>query len=255
MAAPNIHVRVNGSYKRVKRIWTKVNGVWKEVRKVHTRQSGNWKLTFHNSSAFIFNQTISSHTFNYNLRSSAIAAGWNQTSPLIANIVIASGVIVGGGATPSNYRQSDWLNDSSYRAAFDTGGGFPPQTLITIDVRAGAYIVGAGGAGNGGPGSDALRVRYPATISNNGIIGGGGGGAAIWRDGGGAGYPPGPNATIVTGHQGGGGLGQSGLDYVETGPYTSYTYDGGAAGFAVIGNQYITWAPSGDRRGFILHAG
>jgi len=37
---------------------------------------------------FVFNQTISTETYAYNLRTAAIAAGWNGVLPLIATIIL-----------------------------------------------------------------------------------------------------------------------------------------------------------------------
>ena len=40
---------------------------------------------------FNFTPTISEYTLNYNLRAAAVAAGWNQTDPLIATVNCAVG--------------------------------------------------------------------------------------------------------------------------------------------------------------------
>lgn len=133
---------------------------------------------------FIFSPTISANTTSYNLRSAAIAAGWNQVSPLTANVSIANGVIVGASST------------SAY--AFDTGTGFPAGTTLRLNIGTGAYVIGAGGAGGsaiapvsgssttgggGGAGGPALRAQAAITIANSGTIGGGGGGGGSGSQG------------------------------------------------------------------------
>jgi hypothetical protein len=126
------------------------------------------------SSSFTFNQTISSNTTNYNLKSAAIAAGWNQTSPLIATITINSGVFV--------------YSTSTGTYGFDTGSTFPSGTSLslvnngTIQGQGGGG--GTGNAGTGGGGGPAFIARHAISVRNNGTIGGGGGGGG----GGGQGY-------------------------------------------------------------------
>lgn len=123
---------------------------------------------------FTFNATISSSTSNYNLKSAAIAAGWDQISLLMANVTIASGVVVTSGSTTT--------------AAFDVGTGIPPGSRITV-VNNGSIIGrggnGAGGANvsnstfNGTPATDGgpgFQATLPVTLTNNGTIAGGGGG-------------------------------------------------------------------------------
>jgi hypothetical protein len=150
---------------------------------------------------FQFSPVISSNTQNYNLRAAAIAAGWNQTAKLVAAARINTSVIVSSSSTAI--------------AAFDTGGGYPSGSTVTLTNY--GTIMGAGGVGGNGGGSTttsltpglaggvgglALQVSYPAAITNYGTIGGGGGGG-----GGGA---PGVGNTTVCGGGGGGGGGGAG---------------------------------------------
>ena len=65
---------------------------------------------------FVFTPTISADTSNYNLRAQAVAAGWDQTLPLLADITVASGVVVSAN------------NTSAY--AFDTGSSFPAGSSL-----------------------------------------------------------------------------------------------------------------------------
>lgn len=147
--------------------------------------------------AFVFTPTYASTVIDYNLRTAAISAGWNQTDVLRATITINSGVIFGASST------------GSY--AFDTGSSFPAGSSIALINN--GLIIGCGGAGggtqttsslpsngyNGAAGGPALRAQVPISITNNNIIGGGGGGGG----GGGSGYIEPSN--LYTGGGGGGG--------------------------------------------------
>jgi hypothetical protein len=130
------------------------------------------------SSGFVFNQTISSDTTNYNLKSAAIAAGWDQSKPLIATVTINAGVYVYSTST------------GSY--AFDTGSSFYAGSTLAL-INNGT-ILGRGGDGgqgafynsgtdsivganrNGTTAGPAFIARYAISVTNNGTIGGGGGG-------------------------------------------------------------------------------
>ena len=204
------------------------------------------------SSAFVFSQTISANTQNYNLRAAAVAAGWNQTTPLSATVTINSGVVVGSASTGS--------------FAFDTGVTFPSGTILAV-VNNG-YIVGRGGDGsNGGQGvavgnsgtvaagaagGPAFRAQYAVSITNNGTIGGGGGGGGgggfyqnylgwdgqLWDlqngsgGGGGAGNTVG-SAGAGTGYSGSGGGNPGTLTAGGAGGPTSGGFGGGGAGGAL----------------------
>jgi hypothetical protein len=129
------------------------------------------------SSSYVFNQTIASNTTNYNLKSAAIAAGWDQVKPLIATVTINSAVFVYSTST------------GSY--AFSTGATFPAGTTLAL-INNGTILGkgGAGGAGSvatgagstGAGGGPAFIAQNAISVTNNGTIGGGGGG------GGGGGY-------------------------------------------------------------------
>ncbi|KVP75359.1 putative Ig domain-containing protein [Burkholderia ubonensis] len=114
---------------------------------------------------FDFNPTIASSTTNYNLRTAAVAAGWDGVHPLRASVTINAGVYVGSSYTATH--------------AFTTGSGFP--TGSTLKLTNYGSIVGKGGDGgnyssggsNGGP---ALYAQVPIAIANYGTIAGGGGG-------------------------------------------------------------------------------
>lgn len=129
------------------------------------------------ANVFVFNQTISASTTNYNLKAAAITAGWNQTTKLVATITINAGVYVYSTST------------GSY--AFDTGSTFPAGTTLALvnngvilgkggqGGAGGNYVTGAGGAavGAGGVGAGpAFIARQTISVTNNGTIAGGGGG-------------------------------------------------------------------------------
>lgn len=227
------------------------------------------------NSEFRFDDTISSYRANYDIRAAAVAAGWNQITPLVANITINSGVVVGSTST------------GSY--AFDTGATFPDGTLLSLTIA--GHIEGMGGASdaNGGP---ALRAQYPISINNGaGTIGGGGGGggsgeslavyqlagepsactyqgytaaggyggngagSGVAAAGGGAGGVYAADSGFSGAGGSGGGLGAAGSAGSYGTHYGCYPGGapgaGGAAGAAVVGNSFITWVATGTRLGSI----
>lgn len=168
--------------------------------------------------------TISANVTNANIRSLAVSAGWDGSSPV--RVTIASGV---------------WLSGSFGTAAATISGSFPNGVTLVNN----GYIAGSGGAGGyggnvvydpattafspaydataGAVGYTALIVSIAATVYNYGVIAGGGGGG-----GGGASH-------VVCGGGGGGG-GQSGQsNSIGGGGGNNYEYGGsynGASGGA-----------------------
>lgn len=281
----------DGFSKTVSNSFTNDSVNWLIGRLVRTQVSSTVGSSLADSpdTSFSFSQTISGTVTNYNLRSAAIANGWDQIVPLSATITVASGAIVGATST------------SAY--AFDTGSNFPVASTLALTIQNGGYVVGSGGnGGNGGydyslfatagsNGGAAVRVQAPMSIANYGTIGGGGGGGGGGSGsychcsfltlsfsgsggGGGAGYAvggggvgalsqgkPGAPGTLTAGGVGGGVVYQS--DYGGNGgnlgspggaggPGTySHNGAGGAAGAAVVGNSYVTWTATGTRLGAI----
>ena len=189
------------------------------------------------SANFTFNQTITTDTANYNLRTAAVAAGWDSVVPLVATVTINPGVVVYANST------------SAY--AFDTGVGFPGGTTLAL-VNNG-YIIGMGGTGQGGFGSiissytpppgtaggPALCAQQAITVTNNGTIGGGGGGGG----GGDA-----PNNSNKRGGAGGGG--RSGRVKSSGGPGYNTSNKGGQGTFAAGGNGGNgVWTAAGEGDG------
>lgn len=217
-------------------------------------------------SGFRFSPVISTVVVNFNLRAAAIAAGWDQVSPLKAIVTVASTGVVGSAST------------GGY--AFDTGAGFPAGSDLKL-INTG-YIVGAGGNGAwayypasaGFAGGPALRAQYPIVITNTGVIGGGGGGGGYGQvDGAHAGYAgggagcvpgaggvysdggtmnnPGTLAAGGPGYQGGGSGGALGANGGSGSNFGSQSRAGGAAGAAVVGNANVTWVATGTRYGSV----
>lgn len=171
-----------------------------------------------------FNFTISSHQDQANLRTLAVNAGWNQSSPVTATI--AGGV----------YIYSTNING----AALTINGSFPGGVTLVNN----GFIMGQGGTGGGhgyqaAPtattyvnsgqtvGGNAIVLGVSCTIQNNSYIagGGGGGGSCVSGFGVGAGYGGGGGA-------GGGGGGTS--FYLNNGTYTWY-YGGAGGGLGSSG--------------------
>lgn len=234
--------------------------------------------------AFLLNRVIAADLSNYNLKTDAIASGWDGRAALVATVTINPGVVVSASSTAGH--------------AFDTGTGFSVGSTLALINH--GYICGMGGAGgrgdsgspgtwpgaNGGP---ALIARVPIAITNNGTIGGGGGGGggaffngsdAFGAGGGGGrsgrhnaaagpqtvglrataagvgtfsgpgagGYGENSDGTITTRGGAGGGWGGAGGVGKERGTNQGA---GGAGGAAVVGNSNITWLVAGTRHGAI----
>lgn len=151
-----------------------------------------------------FAATITANQQELNLRTWALAHGWNGTAP--ATITVAAGVYV-------------W-SDNIAVPALTIDGAWPGGVTLVNN----GYIMGKGGVGgssyaaNGGSGGTAISLGCNATISSSAsYIGGGGGGGGGGSNtgsapggGGGAGGGAGGVGTGGTGGAGGS-VGQSGL--------------------------------------------
>lgn len=175
--------------------------------------SGAISLSNFYSATRQFTYTISANQTNLNLRTGAIAAGWDQSAPLV--VTINSGVYISSNATGT--------------PALTVNGSFPNGVSLTNN----GFIVGMGGNGGAGGGYErlspynsvlptagaagglALSVASAITINNAGTIAGGGGGggggggnitfdkANSYGDGGGGGGGRSSAASNSTGGQGG----------------------------------------------------
>lgn len=226
---------------------------------------------------------------NVNLRDAAVAAGWNQSSRVVATIaapttisssstgtpaltvngsfpggveLINNGVIVGRGGNGGNGGSSTTLT-----GAAGAGGGTALSVSSAISITNNGTVAGGGGGGGGGGAGFASR-------GNNGGGGGGGGGRGVSSGGAGGGGVPAPGtpggagtlAAAGTGGPGGnaagqgiGGTGGPGGGYGSTGTAGNIAVAGnvaryggggaGAAGPATSGNANITWLVTGNRFG------
>ena len=186
---------------------------------------------------FIF--TISSHVQQADLRTLALAAGWNGTAPIVATI--NSGIYLWsdntgvGGLTVSNIPTGSIINNYGYiigrggnGGSYSAGQAGGPALVnsvsgITVNNLSGAYIAGGGGGGGGSTSGDGVG-------GGGGGAGGGYGGAGQYGLAGGAGgaigqagangQDGGNNANGKGGGAGGGG----------GGGYASYSNTGGGGG-------------------------
>ena len=229
---------------------------------------------------FIFNLTASQN--NFNLITALTAAGWNGSSPVRAQITVASGVVIGSTSTAT--------------AAFVVGA-LPAGSKVTLTNN--GTSSGAGGAGGsvstattaGGAGGTGIQTASPLTIANSGTLAGGGGGGAATSTyvtsggptgtsyflggGGGAGTVAGPGGSATGTNQpndlaynysgapgtatAGGAGGNSGapgyggpggaLGAAGGGASTGSPGAVGAAGNYIIGNSFVAWTSIGTRLG------
>ena len=151
-----------------------------------------------NGTANVFTYTISSNASQLNLRSGALAAGWDGSAPV--NATINSGVFIYSGSTGSyamviNGTWSGGVTLTNNGTIIGRGGQ-------GANIYGGAQGCGGGGGwqntADGGAGGPALQIASAVTVTNNGRISGGGGGG-----GGGGQY----QSFGVYGGAGGGGIG------------------------------------------------
>ena len=238
-----------------------------------------------NGTSNVFTFAITGNASNQNLRTLAVNAGWDASSPVIATL--NSGVTISSSSSGGDALVIDgsWANGVTFinnGTVLGRGGN---------GGTAGAYT-GAGAAGAAG--GDAVYAASAVSIDNNGsFIGGGGGGggsggyAASWGGnitgcGGGGGAPSGTggaktsnhgngsagaNASgssggaggtsgspwnMVAGNGGGyGAAGGGGNQSSLCGSGCGGGGAGGAAGYAVRGNSYVTWDSTGTRTGTV----
>ena len=119
-----------------------------------------------NPSSFTFSPSLTGNTTNYDVRASAIAAGWDQSTALITTLNVAAGVKVSSSSTGA--------------AAINIAGSFPTGSSVTLNIATGAYVLGMGGGGGNGslssmavdPKSGSLYVTGTISYPENGFAGG-----------------------------------------------------------------------------------
>ena len=128
---------------------------------------------------FLFFRTITTDQTDYNLYNQMVASGWNGQTPVLVDLTINGGVVIGA---------------SSNSVSAFTIASIPNGSVITL--RNNGFIVGRGGqgAGKGYPnstdynltapsyanGGTAFSTTFAVSIDNlNGTVGGGGGGGGV----------------------------------------------------------------------------
>lgn len=121
--------------------------------------SSSWSSVsmFTTGNAYVLNLVIASNTSDYNMRAAAIAAGWNQVTPLNLVVTVNSGVTVGSTSTST--------------AAFRTDTAFPVGSNLQLFNN--GIISGMNNAL--AVGGDAMQVQTILTVTNKGTIRGGSG--------------------------------------------------------------------------------
>lgn len=204
-----------------------------------------WLSMLADPGLFVFTDNVNSDTTNYNLRTRAVAAGWNQVQPLLAIITIASGIVVSANSTAV--------------VAMDTGTTAYPPGSRAIVVNNG-FVIGMGGAASGGTGGTALRVNLPVSFNNLGTIGGGGGGGGngqtrtctFPKDGG-------KTSIGLTGTGGSGGGGRTGR--TNSSPNGTFASAGGGfgggtqSGSSDLGTSSVTGGTGGPGGGWGSNGG
>lgn len=206
-----------------------------------------------------FSFTISgSYTTTQNLRSLAIAAGWNQSDSLLATVAPGTTLYGNAGVSGGMFYGGNQIAGGSGSTALIVSGSFPNGVaLVNNGTIAGGGGAGGGGGstaigGNGGAGGTGLVVSSAITITNNGTIAGGGGGgsgAGAWGTGG----------IVRSGGGGGGGagFGQFGFggdwEGIDGGPGgTGGATTGGAGGWS---DQNLNVGGAGGSLGTVGNSG
>lgn len=201
----SLHINDSGTWKQANNVFVKDSGVWKESEEVWIKTNGVWERVH----LRVVRLTIAANTSDYNIRNAVVAAGWDESSHILANVTINSGVVVSS-SNVSNF-------------AITTGSSWPAGSEIIINNS--GTIVGIGGRGGNGAngsrpgfrppgypgfqGGTAVETLRPTQIYNNGTMAGGGGGGG----GGGGQIQNNPGRTW----RGGGGGGGRSSNFVSTG--------------------------------------
>ncbi|KQR62663.1 hypothetical protein ASF94_15710 [Acidovorax sp. Leaf160] len=204
------------------------------------------------------------------LRSMAIASGWDQASKLFVNITapyinrlvvsqsfpagieitIGANTIVSSDGSSAALTASVPVSVRNLGQVLASGGNGGYGGLITVFYQSQA-VSGYGGAGGAGAGFAPGSLAYSST--------GGGGASGSSQTYTGPTFPGDVPATARGGDGGGGGghgqAGLSGFPGSASGTYTSSSSSPpggvGSPSNAVTGNSYITWLATGTRTGAI----
>lgn len=197
-------------WKKIQNIWARSGGTWRVVQAGWVFRSGAWRK-FYQRLIELFIGTTNNNTFNQNLRTHYL----NQTGDTSGFAVNVDFTLRGN--LGANSTGAYALTTGSWPAGSVIRLIVPPITGGTGPNPANGIIAGMGGNADNSPccdcnfcapnsprGGPAIRLDYPLTIVNNGIIGSGGqGGHGItmnrdnptqYGGGGGAGISPGANS-------------------------------------------------------------
>lgn len=202
------------------------NGAYVTDNNTSVPTSGTIKYSFFYNTVKQFIFSISSNVQQADLRTLALAAGWDGVAPIVANIsagvyLWSDNIAVGGLTVPNTIPSQVIINNYGYiigrggdgaiGSAVGQDGGpalVSAKSGLIINNKAGGYIAGGGGGGGG-----------------NGYAAGGGGGA-----GGGKGGNSNTRHTTCIGGAGGA-IGQAGSNGQSWGaPYTDDNYCGSDGG-------------------------
>lgn len=246
------------------------------VRSLFGKPSGVISLSDGYGKANAFTFSVVSSVSNANLRSLAIAAGWNQTSRLICNF--QSGVSANGNngnfalTVSGSFPNGVTLNN--YGVLYGSGGQGGSGGYSMLDGNGNLISNSSGNSGT--QGSHGLAVTTALTLNNYGTISAGGGGG-----GGGGGhtfigqpYSPktggvggngqdfytaagagNPGDDAGCGHGGYGGQypdGQGIAGANGSGEYYTLGGPGAGPGNAISGNAFITWGVTGTIYGPVV---
>lgn len=161
---------------------------------------------------FEYSETVTVNTPNYSVYSKLIAAGWNGTTPFVANITVPAGIWIYGDADPQDPNfvlPAFRISDSFLRI-------FPANCVINLILN--GFVSGIGGRGGSGWNLNHLgNGSFDGNYSNPGV---GSHGMNL--------NSAGPNANGVT--QIIGGIGQNGPQLIVTGTGTIAGGGGGGGG-------------------------
>jgi hypothetical protein len=149
-------VKRGGEWVAPAKVPVKSGGIWRNAQAVWAKQNGSWLRGWR----WVFEYTQTANVNDANLRTLAVAGGWDQQAPLLVNI--ASGVSISA-------INSSW--------AFTVDGSFPNGVrLVNSGSITGKGGNGGGAGGVGAGGRNGLLASSNITIDNQGTIAGGGGG-------------------------------------------------------------------------------
>lgn len=194
------------------------------VRALAGVASGAISLNVLHGKANAFAATISAHQTNLNLRTWALANGWNGSSA--ASITIASGIYIyatsvgtAGLTIDGSWPNGITLINNGYIMGMG-GTSYTSTALPSVTV--------AGTAGN--PGGNAISLGVSCTITNNSYIAGGGGSGA---------FAEGKSSMGGSGAPGGGGAGGGSGNYLysSNGFYSGNVAGGAGGGIGASGGN------------------